>query len=232
MNKRFWPQALHVLIVLALPAALLAGSLRLTTGHWLVHREYNKPTFPSDPYAITTEERIRLAEVCVDYLVTPAGIDLLEDLELEGGPAFKERELEHMADVKRALGWVLGIGAVAGAVVVGGVAALAARRPTRSRAPAALLGGSLLTLGLLAGVGGLMLARWDVFFVGFHQLLFPPGTWTFPFSDTLIRLFPEQFWMDAGVVIVVLLIAEAAAVGAGASLWYRVQRPKSDVGSR
>jgi uncharacterized membrane protein len=36
-----------------------------------------------------------------------------------------------------------------------------------------------------------------VLFVGFHQLFFDPNTWTFLFSDTLIRLFPERFWQVA-----------------------------------
>jgi uncharacterized membrane protein len=37
--------------------------------------------------------------------------------------------------------------------------------------------------------------------VQFHELLFPPGTWTFAYTDSLIRLFPEQFWFDIGVLI-------------------------------
>ncbi|HRO89588.1 MAG TPA: DUF1461 domain-containing protein, partial [Promineifilum sp.] len=46
-----------------------------------------------------------------------------------------------------------------------------------------------------------ILVAWPIFFVQFHELLFPPGTWTFAYSDSLIRLFPEQFWFDFGVLI-------------------------------
>jgi len=216
---------LHTLVVLALPLALLAAGLRITTGHWLVHWEYGKPDFPPDPYGLTTRERVRLAETCVDYLTTGAGIDLLADLRLsDGTPAFNERELGHMVDVKRVLGWLLGAGAVAWLVVVGGTAALAARPATRRRAPAALLGGCILTMGLLVGVGALMLARWETFFTGFHELLFPPGTWVFPYSDTLIRLYPERFWMDVGAVVVGLLVAQVGIIGTGALLWRRLGR--------
>jgi uncharacterized membrane protein len=35
----------------------------------------------------------------------------------------------------------------------------------------------------------------------FHQLFFQPGSWTFDFSNTLIRLFPEKFWYDAVLTI-------------------------------
>jgi integral membrane protein (TIGR01906 family) len=219
--KRPWPQILHVLIVIALPLALLATSLRITTGHWLVRWEYNKADFPPDPYGFTTEQRIRLAEVCVDYLVTGADIDLLADLEADGEPAFNERELEHMVDVKRALWGLLRAGALAGLVVVGGTAALGARPATRHRAAAALVGGSLLLLGLLITVGGLMVFQWQAFFTGFHELFFASGTWTFPYSDTLIRLFPIRFWMDVAVVIVGLLVIQAAAIGGGAYVWHR-----------
>ena len=219
--KRPWPQILHVLIVVALPVVLLATSLRITTGHWLVRWEYNKADFPPDPYGFTTEQRIRLAQVCVDYLVTGADIELLANLEVDGESAFNERELEHMVDVKRALWGLLQTGAAAGLVVVGGVAALGAWPATRPRAAAALVGGSLLLLGLLVTVGGLMVFQWQAFFTGFHELFFASGTWTFPYSDTLIRLFPIRFWMDVAAVIVGLLVVQAVAIAGGAFIWYR-----------
>ena len=219
--NRPWPRLLQVAIVMALPLAFLTTALRVTTTHWLVRWEYGKADFPPDPYGLPTEERIRLAEVCIDYLVTGAGIDLLADLETEGRPAFNERELEHMVDVKRVLWALLRIGAGAGLVVVGGTATLGACRPTRFRAPAALLGGSLLTLGGLVAVGGLMLFQWNVFFTSFHELFFPTDTWIFAYSDTLIRCFPVRFWMDVAMVIVGLLVAEAVVIGVGAILWHK-----------
>ncbi|HEY75596.1 MAG TPA: TIGR01906 family membrane protein [Thermoflexia bacterium] len=222
---RTWPKLAHFLIVLTLPLVFLAVSLRAVTGHWLVRWEYGKPDFPPDPYGLTTDERIRLASVCVDYLTTGAGIDLLADLRLSGGEAaFNERELAHMVDVKRVFWSILWAGVVAGAVVVGGTAALAARPATHPRAPTALMGGSILTLAILVGVGGLMLTQWNVFFTGFHELLFPPGSWTFPTSDTLIRLFPERFWMDVGMTVVGMIVVQAVIVGVGAFLWQRSER--------
>ncbi len=220
---RYTTKLLHILIVLALPLALFAASLRLTTHHWIVEWEYGKADFPPDPFGMPTAERVRLARVCVDYLVTGADIRLLAELRLDGQPAFNARELQHMVDVKRVLWILLGAGGLAGVVAVGGTAALAARRPTRTHAPTALLGGSLLTLGLLASVGLLMLTRWDNFFVGFHRLFFSGDSWLFAYSDTLIRLYPERFWMDVGMVIVGLL-AGLALLSAGTSLiWHRLQ---------
>lgn len=211
--SRFWPRFLQVAVTIAVPIALLALSLRVTTAPWLPRWEYRRPAFPPDPYGLTTEGRIRLAEVCIQYLVTPAGIDLLANLELEGRPAFNERELRHMVDVKRVLWGILWAGAGAWLLILGGGAYLFSRGPLRLNGVAALRGGALLTLGLLAAVGGLMLVRWDVFFTGFHELLFPPDTWTFPTSDTLIRLYPEKFWMDVGMVVVGLVLVQALLLG-------------------
>lgn len=207
-----WPRVISVLVGLALPVMILAVALRAVTAPWLVRWEYGKPDFPPDPYGLTTAERVRLAEVCVEYLARDAGIDLLADLELEGRPAFNERELAHMVDVQRLFWAILRAGMAAGAVVFGGTVGLLARRTTRPLAADALRGGALLTLALLAATGGLMLTAWDVFFTGFHELLFPPDTWTFPTSDTLIRLYPERFWMDVGMAIVGAVLIQAVLV--------------------
>lgn len=207
-----WARAVSVLVSLALPVVILAVALRVVTAPWLVRWEYRKPDFPPDPYGLTTEERIRLAEVCVEYLATGAGIELLADLELEGRPAFNERELAHMVDVQRVFWAVLRAGMAAGAVVLGGTAGLLARRTTRPLAAGALRGGAVLALALLVAIGGLMLTSWETFFTGFHELLFPPDTWTFPTSDTLIRLYPERFWMDVGRTIVGVVLIQSVLV--------------------
>lgn len=213
MRER-WPSLVSALVSLALPVVMLAVALRAITAPWLVRWEYGKADFPPDPYGLTTGERIRLAEVCVEYLATGADIDLLARLDLEGRPAFNERELAHMVDVQRVFWAILRAGMAAGGVVLAGLAALWARPETRPRAAGALRNGALLSLALLALVGGLMWTSWEVFFTGFHELLFPPDTWTFPTSDTLIRLYPERFWMDVGLVIVGAVLAQTVLLGA------------------
>ena len=47
---------------------------------------------------------------------------------------------------------------------------------------------------------------WEQFFTDFHRIFFANGTWTFSLQDTLIRLFPGQFWVDAGIVIGALVL--------------------------
>ncbi len=216
-----WSKAVQILAILLLPPALLGLALRLTMLPVLVRWEYRRPDFPPDPYGLSTAERIRLAGACLDYLLTGAEIERLAKIPLGDRPAFNPKELAHMEDVKRVLWALWGTGIASGLVVLGGTIALAVRPSTRRRAPIALLGGSLLTVGCVAAVGGLMLLGWDTFFTGFHEIFFPPGSWTFAYSDTLLRLYPERFWMDMGGILVGCILAEALAIAGGAFFWLR-----------
>lgn len=71
------------------------------------------------------------------------------------------------------------------------------------------MSGALLTLGIVAAIIVVALVNWDFFFTGFHKLFFEGGTWYFLYSDTLIRLFPEQFWFDAALTIGAVTVAGA-----------------------
>ncbi len=104
-------------------------------------------------------------------------------------------DVKRIADVFRRVVWVTGI------IVVGGLAFLWARVETRPQAANAIWGGGLATTAVLLAIGLFILVGWELFFVQFHELLFPPGTWTFAYTDSLIRLFPEQFWFDVGVLV-------------------------------
>lgn len=204
-------------LVLILPVLLVAVNLRVVTGHWFLRWEYRKPSFPPDPYGLSTAERIRLAKVCSDYLARNADISLLADLELANGePAFNARELRHMADVQRVYHGITVAGIVAALVWIGGVAAFVTIGRTAGssgRISDAMLKGSVFTLVLLIAVGAFMALSWNTFFTTFHRIFFEGDTWIFPRSDTLIRLFPTRFWIDVAVTIVSLLVIEALAVG-------------------
>jgi integral membrane protein (TIGR01906 family) len=222
MSDKLWPHLVQWLLVLLLPFLLTVANFRVVNGHWFVRWEYNRASFPPDEYGFTTEERIRLAEVCVDYLAPGAPISLLADLRLPNGDeAFKERELSHMEDVQVAFTQMTVAAAAAAVVWVGGFAALAALRQRRKAAATTLLISGLFTLGLLAAIGVAMVVSWDKFFAAFHALFFESGTWYFDYSDTLIRLFPIRFWMDVAIVAVVLLVVEAIIVAVLGWVWRR-----------
>jgi len=222
MTLNRWARWIQWLLVLTMPILFLAANLRIVTGHWFVRWEYRRPGFPSDPFGLSTAERIRLAEVCQDYLASNADISLLADLELDDDqPAFNQRELRHMADVQAVYQGLTIAGIVVALIWGAAIAAVVATgRPDRL-IPAALVNGSLFTLGLLAAVGAFMLVSWGQFFTTFHRLFFEGTTWIFPPSDTLIRLFPIRFWIDIAATIVGLLVIEAVLVGAAGWFWRR-----------
>jgi uncharacterized membrane protein len=50
-----------------------------------------------------------------------------------------------------------------------------------------------------------------VVLLAFHKLLFAGDSWHFADEDTLIRVYPEQFWNWTGIAIGLLVAAQAAA---------------------
>lgn len=198
--------------LLALPVALavppLLALLNVTlalTPVWLT-AVYTRPGFPQDPYGFTTAERIELATRITVWLGSAGDAPALADLRFaDGAPLLNERELRHMHDVRQLAGDALRIALLA---VLSCIPAIL-HRQRGSILKAALFRGGLLTLGLLATLIVLAVANWDLLFTGFHRLFFERGTWQFAYSDTLIRLFPEQFWLDALLFIVGLTALQA-----------------------
>jgi integral membrane protein (TIGR01906 family) len=105
-----------------------------------------------------------------------------------------------MDDVKRVYNGLTLV--AAGLLVASGVSAWQLGRSDDGCAVwQALIRGAALTLVLLVVLGIWMLVAFDRFFTLFHGLFFQPGTWTFYYTDTLIRLFPFRFWEDAGLLV-------------------------------
>ena len=59
----------------------------------------------------------------------------------------------------------------------------------------------------------------------FHRIFFEGDTWRFPSSDTLIRLYPDAFWIGVGAWLAGLTVALGVAVWVGANLWLRRATP-------
>ncbi|MCB0037664.1 MAG: DUF1461 domain-containing protein, partial [Anaerolineales bacterium] len=168
--------------------------------------EYQR--IPPDTYGWTPETRLALAQATLDYMQRPEPAEeviyILEDLRLpedETQPLYNEREIEHMLDVKRLTDGIRRLWWITTVIVVGGLIFLLAREQTRLVGYQAIYGGGITTVIILAGIALFIGVGWSFFFVFFHELLFPPGTWTFYYTDSLIRLFPERFWFDIGVIL-------------------------------
>lgn len=198
------------LVVLLVPVALVLTAVRLLLTPIYVQIEYRMPEFPVDTYGFTFEDRLHWAPVAIEYLLNDAGIEFLGDLKFDNGdPLYNARELRHMVDVKNVVTSALRIWAAAwGALALLGVWAWRANwLPPYARG---LKGGGWLTIGLLGGIILFVAVAFGIIFVGFHQVFFESGTWTFLYSDTLIRLFPERFWQDTFIAVGLLSMAQAA----------------------
>ncbi|MCU0512717.1 MAG: DUF1461 domain-containing protein [Anaerolineae bacterium] len=223
---------LHGLLLLAVPVLLVVGSVRLVmTPAWLTF-EYTRPGFPVDYYGFSTADRLAYGPYGIHYLLSGADIAYLAALRLPRPlcyealpgaadcPMFNAGELRHMVDVQRVT--VAAFAGGSGLALLAFSAGVVLWRRDRHHLLLALLRGSLLTLGLIVTIVITAAVAWDFFFDAFHALFFEAGTWRFYYSDTLIRLYPEQFWFDSALLVGVLTGGGAAGILALA--WHRLHR--------
>ena len=221
---------LRWLVILAMPILVVLLSARIMVNTWYPRFEYAKASFPPDLFGFTQAQRLEFGTVSINFLNAPEppelAVKMLEALRLPGTdqPLFTIYENSHMVDVKRLMDQLWRVLWIVAAVVAVGLAVLLIPRRTRSEGYAAIFGGGLLTTGLLTALILLVLLSWNWFFVAFHGVFFDAGTWTFNWSDSLIRLFPDKFWFDAGVLLVGgALVAGAVVMAVGYVLGRRAR---------
>jgi integral membrane protein (TIGR01906 family) len=206
--------ALRLAIQVLIPIIIVLGSVRIilvSAKSWVPY-EYRLSSFPTDTYGFTKEDRIYWSAVDLDFLLNEEDISYFETYKLDDGtPMHNQRELAHMEDVKvvvnasnRVLQW--GLVALVGLVVFGGWSQ-GSEFPILALKTGSLW--SLIFVGVL--ILGVIFAFGFVF-VGFHQIFFQAGTWTFKYSDTFIRLYPERFWRDVFIYVGGLTTLQAGAL--------------------
>ena len=205
---------LRTAIQILIPLVLVLGSVRIilvTAKSWLP-LEYRISSFPVDTYGFSTEDRIYWSAIDVDYLLAEAEIEYFDAYQLEGGePMHNERELRHMVDVmeivlatKRVFQW--------GLLLLVGLLVFAGWSQGIDYALFGLRNGAVWTLVLIAILIIGVIFAFGFVFVGFHRLFFEAGTWTFSYSDTFIRLYPQRFWQDIFFYVGGLVAAQAGVL--------------------
>lgn len=206
-GSRGGPVVLQVLLALFAPIVLLIGAVRVVASPVFLWLEYHRPGFPADPYGFTTQDRVTYGSYGMDYLFNAAPSRYLGDLQAAGGPLFTESEVAHMTDVKIIMLITMAVGLLLTVLCVLFMVALA--RNAKGGIRRALFAGALWLLVLMIALAVVAALGWQSFFAGFHSLFFADGTWTFAASDTLIRLYPNQFWIDAGIAVAALVVLTA-----------------------
>lgn len=207
---------MQVVLAILAPITILIGIIRLIASPVFLWFEYHRPGFPADQYGMDTEQRMTYGSYGLDYLFNFAPPSYLGELTFaNGNPVFAQAEVGHMADVKQVMLSTMAAGLVGAVICL--VLIIMLYRMRKGAIARSLFAGAvwftvaMIVLAVVAAFG------WQAFFAGFHQLFFADGTWTFSMTDTLIRLYPGQFWIDAAagvggltlVVMVVIMICTA-----------------------
>lgn len=199
----------RVWIIVSVPLVMIALAMRVVVTPAFAWFEYKiRPGFPADAFGFSSDDRVHWASYVSSYLLNFDGSRFLSNLVYPGNddkgldagkPVFKAGEVAHMHDVKTVIviyflaATVLLIGSIIFGVYL-------ARR-TRRGLSMSLFVGSIVTLVFMIAVGVFAALQWETFFSDFHSVFFASGTWTFYDNDTLIRLYPNAFWTDAGIFI-------------------------------
>ncbi|WP_238654485.1 TIGR01906 family membrane protein [Rothia uropygialis] len=197
------PKALRLrqfVIAVAVPLATLMVGVRLIATPVFLWFEYHRPGFPGDSFGFSTDDRMTYGSYGLNYILNFAPDRYLADVvTADGDQVFTPAEVSHMTDVKHVMLWTILV------IAVFSLIAVLCMKGLRLRAPGAIrksiFWGAWLTLGVLALLGILGALGWESFFTGFHEIFFSGGNWAFRVSDSLIRLFPEQFWVDSAIGI-------------------------------
>jgi len=205
--------AITWLVTILVPLVLLLTGVRLLLSPWFLQYEYNRPSFPADPYGFTLQDRLQWSRVSLDYLLNDEDITFLSSQRFaDGTPLYNERELSHMLDVKNLVQLALKVWtAVTGLLVGLGLAAWGARWALEYRT--GLARGGWATAGLVVAILIFVLLSFNWLFTAFHRVFFEGDTWLFLFSDSLIRLFPIPLWQDAFLFVGGFSLAAGVLLG-------------------
>lgn len=214
--------AVRLALIMATIIVLVVMPVRVMMQPWIILFEYNRPGFPPDLFGMNRAERERLALVGVESIVGPRGMEALRQARLDDGRlAFTQREISHMQDVRNVTGNLYAAQVIALVWLAGAALVAYRKKSARPALASAVQTGALTTLAGVMGVGVFVAVAWNDFFTTFHRIFFEGDSWLFAYDDTLIRLYPVQFWIDVTVMICAALVVESLALAALLQLWRR-----------
>ena len=229
-------KALAVLFVVAIPLLFIAVSVT-----WAIN-DLSLYEYGFDRYRVTSVTGIEKADLMtVAREIRSYFNSSTEPLAVttrvfgEERTLFNQKEVVHMHDVKKLVRGVYWVGVGSAVFIVGFIAVgfyLHRREFWRTLARLGLFGAGV-TVGLTLLVGLMSLVSFDFLFTLFHELSFANDFWQLdPRRDFLVMMFPTGFWFDAAMLVVGLVVLQAAIVAGavgGAALYNRWQSRKRGV---
>lgn len=198
-------RTLQSVLAVIYPFVLLILAIRAVASSAFLWAAYQRPGFPADGFGFSTADRLTYGSYGVDYLNNVADSRYLSELrDPSGNPLFLNTEVQHMLDVKNVVSVTYASGVILGLIMI--VILFYLGKSYAGGIRRGLFAGAISTIMLFAALTTLAILGWDTFFTSFHNIFFAEGTWTFNYSDTLIRLYPPQFWIDAAITIGAIVI--------------------------
>jgi len=222
--QKFLYHLLRILFILLVPLVIVLGSIRLLATNPYLAFEYRKVDFPADTFGFDRTQRLAYASANIQFVTGNRPLQDLAGQNLGGAALYNNRELKHMQDVQSVYQAVWRAWKIAVFLLFLSGLLLAWRKANRSSLASAIKAGGLLTAGLVVAIGLAAVLAWQSWFTTFHQVFFAPGSWTFDFSDTLIRLFPEKFWFDIALTISALSLSAGLLLAVAGWRWQMALR--------
>ncbi len=212
----------HTVLAICTPIVLLLGNLYLLASPWYLRHEYSRPSFPRSSI-FSPDERLSLAEATLNYMRSGQDVSFIEKLSAQGRSVYNYREVVHLADAKRVMNAAFLVHGVAVAIVLLSALTIWYLSKGWSSALQSMARGCIGFFLMMMAIGVFAYAQFDRFFTLFHRLLFTGDSWLFPYTDTLIQLFPLPFWMDATYILALLTLGQCVAVGIVGLIFSRAQ---------
>lgn len=216
------------LFILCLPALLVTASVSLAMNcNWLYNHGFEKYNV-GRVTGLEDSQLEKASRGLISYF--NSGEEYIDLVVMKDGrpfPLFNDREIEHLKDVKALFHLVYKM--LSGSVIYFILfAGLTLFRRNRVSLGWGLFGGGVLTLALMIALGVAIAVGFDRVFLQFHLLSFANDFWMLdPSRDYLIMLFPQGFWFDATLYIV--LGTAAGAVVLGGLGWWLKKRKSEDL---
>lgn len=218
------------LCVAAVPVVIILGAVRFAFS-WQPVYTYAIATYHPEDLTGVPAPQLELATRTIRSYFSNRQRDLdvtVIDAAGDRAPLFNDREISHMRDVKALVLRLYRIfDAAVLVLVLSALAMLALRLGGVRRFAASVLAGSALTAGLLLAVGGTAaVGGFDQLFLEFHLVSFSNNFWELdPTRDHLVQLFPQGYWLDVTVFVLVLALTAAVLCAAASITFLAMSRP-------
>lgn len=212
-------------LIFSLPVLLLLTNLYVMTSYQWFRCEYNIGIRINSDYRYYSDsQHLELAKATLHYIHSDESTDFLRGLKINGFPIYTEREIAHLLEVKNLMQRFFSAHLI---VLIAGILSiliLFIHRVTRQRIPLYVLKGCLLA-GIILGVFFVAeIISWNRLFLLFHRIFFSQANYSFPYSYTIIQLFPPRFWFTTALVWQILTLIETLII-ASFMFWMRKKFP-------